>query len=47
MNPILPGAIHPDQAGEILKNTSLVAGTIPRRHKANLKKQRSEKPEMP
>jgi hypothetical protein len=23
MNPILPGAIHPDQAGEMLKNPSL------------------------
>jgi hypothetical protein len=29
MNPILPGAIHPDHAGEILENTSLAARTIP------------------
>jgi hypothetical protein len=33
MNPILPGAIHPDLAGDILENTSLVARTVPRQHK--------------
>jgi hypothetical protein len=33
MNPILPGAIHPDLAGEILENASLAARTVPRRHK--------------
>jgi len=38
MNPILPGAIHPDLAGEMLENSALALPGLLRGQEANLKR---------